>query len=105
MPCVLVENKKDLLSEEELKEGEEYLKEFATKNEFDNYFVTSAKTGENVEAAISFLIKNIIERFRNMKVEDYEISRHEKNSITLVAENHTNKPENVRERDKSQNCC
>lgn len=105
LPCVLVENKKDLLSEEELTECEHYLKEFSEKNEFDSYFIASAKTGENIEEAISFLIQKIIERFQNLKLEDYNTSSGQKNSITLVFDSNKNKKYSGSKRDKETNCC
>ena len=99
----MVENKKDLLTEEQILESEDFLKSYANENEFDCYFRASAKTGENVQEAINFLIIKIIERFDNMKADDYE-QEGPRNSITLVAEHHTK--QNVeKNRDKNENCC
>ena len=61
IPCILVENKVDLLDEEEGEQDiNEELKEFAINNEFLGYFRTSAKTGYNISESIEFLIRNII---------------------------------------------
>ena len=104
LPCVLIENKIDLLSEEEFKSSEEFIKDFASKNEFDHYFRTSAKTGENIEEAISYLIQKIIERFQNMKIEEYNLSSRPGASITLVADSSKRKSMGAK-RDKETNCC
>ena len=65
IPCLLVENKADLLKEEE-QENYEQLKEFAMKGEFCGCFRISAKTGLNINESIEFLIRNIIKRIEDM---------------------------------------
>ena len=61
LPCILVENKLDLLPN-----GEHYdpsFEEFYKNNGFTKGFRVSSKTGENVDdEAMKFLIKNIIKR-------------------------------------------
>lgn len=59
MPMILVKNKCDLLSEKD-ENTESKLKEFAKENQFLEGFLASAKTGENVNESIEFLIKEII---------------------------------------------
>ena len=46
LPCVLVENKCDLLDQSQVNNMAE-LRRFANENEFCNCFRTSAKTGQN----------------------------------------------------------
>ena len=59
-----------------MKEGEkgdqynQQLEEFAINNEFCGYFRTSAKTGLNINESMEFLIRNIIKRLSEIKVED-----------------------------------
>ena len=66
LPCLLVENKADLLEEGE-QENYEDLKEFAKEGEFCGCFRTSAKTGLNINESMEYLIKNILKRFENAK--------------------------------------
>ena len=61
MPCILLENKADLLNKDEIDNTQE-LEEFAEYNGFDKCFRTSAKTGLNVNEAMEYLIDNIIKR-------------------------------------------
>ena len=66
MPCILLENKADLL-----KEDNDYnieLEEYAENNGLDGCFRTSAKTGKNVNEAITFLINNITNRLDNLNL-------------------------------------
>ena len=70
LPCILVENKIDLL--ENPKDGEENLEQFAKDNEFCGWFRTSAKTGHNISESIGFLIKLIIQRMKDMKNKNIE---------------------------------
>ena len=65
MPCILVENKSDLLGENEIDNTQE-LEEFAEENGFDGCFRTSAKTGFNINEIIEFLIDKIIKRLKYM---------------------------------------
>ena len=66
IPCILLENKVDLLENE--KKDDPELIEFVTKNKFDGVFRTSAKTGLNIDESIKFLILNIFKRYENMHV-------------------------------------
>ena len=61
LPCVLVQNKIDLVSEEELG-NEEEISNFGKENGFINFFRTSAKTGLGVDECMDYLIKNIVDR-------------------------------------------
>ena len=63
IPCILIENKRDLLEENQIENHEKELKEFAEKNEFDGSFLTSIKTGKNMMEAMEFLTEEIIKRF------------------------------------------
>ena len=66
IPCILLENKFDLLENE--KKDDPELIDFASKNKFDGVFRTSAKTGLNIDESIKFLILNIFKRYENMHV-------------------------------------
>ena len=61
LPCVLVENKIDLVDENLLKDDTE-IKKFTEENKFDNFFKTSAKMGLGINECMDYLIKNMLER-------------------------------------------
>ena len=71
MPCLLVENKADLLENGE--EEDPSLQEFAQNNEFCGCFRTSAKTGLNISESMEFLIKAIIKRMEDMSSKGNEV--------------------------------
>ena len=93
LPCILVENKIDLV-ENEPDDGE--LKSFSDKNDFIGCFRASAKTGENINESMEFLIKNIIKRMEDMNKNDAEgknedvFDKNKRTSVRLDNKNHTN---------------
>ena len=103
LPCILVENKIDLV-ENEPDDGE--LKSFSDKNDFIGCFRASAKTGENINESMEFLIKNIIKRMEDMNKNDAQgknedvFDKNKRTSVRLDNKNHTN----VR-KGKNGGCC
>ena len=80
LPCVLVENKSDLLDQNKVNNLTE-LKKFAKENEFVGCFRTSAKTGYNIEEAMKpyyFIINGY-------KIAFVNATRAEKNIMTPEA--------------------
>lgn len=61
MPCLLIQNKIDLVENEDNLDQEE-IKKFVKENGYINYFNTSAKTGLRVNEAMDYLIHNIVDR-------------------------------------------
>ena len=61
LPCILAENKADLLSSLEMNNAQDLTK-FSNDNNFTGCFRTSAKTGLNIGESMDFLISNIINR-------------------------------------------
>lgn len=60
-PRIIIENKCDLLGEEEKhNDGIEELKQFSENNGFSVFFRTSALNGYNIEKAMDFLIEEIL---------------------------------------------
>ena len=99
VPVILLENKCDLLgnNEEKYNENIDETIKFAENNDIDKVFRTSAKTGYNIGTAISFLIDEI---FKTLKEDDFHIE----NSIFSNSSQKLNK--NVHDRnDKAQKCC
>ena len=72
LPCLLVENKADLLEEENAEKNPE-LEEFGSSNGFCGSFRTSAKTGLNINESMEYLIKNIIQRMEAMQSKGNEV--------------------------------
>ena len=98
LPCVLVENKCDLLDQSQVNNMAE-LRRFANENEFCNCFRTSAKTGHNIHEAMSFLNENVLDRI--IKVSSKE--RTNRKSLNLDPAKHQNN-DNLRQPQKS-GCC
>ena len=64
IPCILVETKCDKFDNPNKEKFQEYVKE----NGFDGGFLVSAKTGENINESMEYLLNEIIKRMK--KVED-----------------------------------
>jgi len=98
IPVILVENKIDLLNEEEIKDDKSSI-DFAMKNSYLRSFRVSAKSGINVNESMDFLIKYIITKLSllNPKIED---KRNKNNNIKL----NNNNNNNLDKKDKGS-CC
>ena len=102
LPCVLVQNKIDLVDESVAKDDEE-IKKFANENKFDNYFRTSVKMGIGIDECMEYLIKNIIERSEKIN-KDGDKNLFEKDKKNMVLER--KKPnENNNNRSMKNGCC
>ena len=88
LPCIIVENKSDLIEENEKENHEKEIKEFAENNGFIGAFLTSSKTGENVNESITFLLKAIIKRMEDMPNKGIEVVTTERKSIPLAPNSH-----------------
>ena len=62
MPCILIENKIDLLSSEE---NNDKVNDFAKMNKFDNVFRVSCKENINVTKAMESIMRDIIKRYND----------------------------------------
>jgi GTPase Era involved in 16S rRNA processing len=99
LPCVLIENKIDLVNDEKIRNDSE-LKEFSLNHRFAGCFRTSAKTGTNINESMEFLIKTIVEKLELMS-EDKSYEENVKKSIILQSKHSTKDRMNV----KHNNCC
>ena len=102
MPCLLVENKVDLVDNQEIECPE--LQEFAQNGEFCGCFRTSAKTGVNISESMEFLIKTIIKRMEDMQSKGNEVFTTERKSVALETEKHNQDATTKRKKDKD-GCC
>ena len=100
LPCVLVENKADLLEGDQ---DESTLNEFAKNNGFCGCFRTSAKTGLNINESMEYLIKNIIKRMEDMQSKGNEVFSTDRKSVALDPEKHNQAATNKRKKDNG--CC
>ena len=105
LPCIIVENKSDLIEEKEKENHEKEIKEFAENNGFDGGFLASSKTGENVNDSITFLLKEIIKRGENLSFKKDEIINNERQSVALDKDEHLQKkkPDNTLHLNKDNN--
>ena len=102
LPCILVENKCDLLGEGE-EDNIESLKEFADKNGYVGCYRASAKTGKNINESMEFLIKSIVERMEGISSgEGKEVFTTDRKSVVLEKQNHTSSKSKNNQKD---NCC
>ena len=101
IPCLLVENKADLLESEDL--DVESLRHFAQQEGFCGSFRTSAKTGLNIEEAMGFLIKTIVKRMEDMQSKGTEVFTTERKSVALDPEKHNQAT--AAKRKKDSGCC
>ena len=99
LPCLLIENKVDLLEPDKAQDLTE-LKKFSDDNGFISCFRTSAKTGENINEAMSFLIEYVLEKLKNISAKDFATDR---KTVTLDPEKHENN-DSYRQQQKS-GCC
>ena len=82
LPCILVENKIDLLDDEENNEEKnKEFKEFGEKNGFDGAFRTSVKVAKNIHEALDFLILDIIKRYEDFNTFCENIFKEPSNNI------------------------
>ena len=102
MPCLLVENKVDLLENEDLEDPG--LQQFAQNGEFCGCFRTFAKTGTNIAESMEFLIKTIIKRMEDMASKgNEEVFTTERKSVALDPQKHSQ--EATTKRKKDGGCC
>ena len=105
LPCIIVENKSDLIEENEKENHEKEIKEFAKNNGFNGGFLASSKTGYNIIESITFLLKEIIKRGENLSFKKEKIIIYERQSVALDKDKHLpkKKPDNTLHLNKGNN--
>ena len=89
LPCVLVENKIDLLPDDEKMNDDPELMSFSEKNGFIGCFRSSAKEGINIAEAMEFLIRGIIQRMESQAEKGNDVFTTDRKSVVLDQEKHT----------------
>lgn len=99
---MLLENKADLLSEDE-RNDDTALNNFSQKNNFDGSFKTSAKTGFNVDKAMDFFIGTILQRMEHLFQSNQEknVFKTGRNVVELKAQYQVSQ----QIKPKNDNCC
>lgn len=98
-PCFLIENKMDLVSEEEAKNTSD-IAEFSQSNDFVNFFRTSAKTGDNIEDAMNYIVSSTIDKLEEYQ-QKYGDNEKERNSfISLTPQD----PDTKKKLEEDCNC-
>ena len=96
-PIIIMENKCDLLGEEEkYNDSIEELKQFSENNGFSGFFRTSALNGYNIEKAIDFLLGEMLKILEENKKE----SESDSISSFLYKNSHSKKSS-----EKNGKCC
>ena len=103
MPCLLVENKADLLEGDV--ENDSQLTEFANNHGFCGCFRTSAKTGLNISEAMEYLIKTIIKRMEDMQSKGNEVFSTDRKSVALDPEKHNQTAAAAKRKKDKDGCC
>jgi 50S ribosomal subunit-associated GTPase HflX len=100
IPCLLVENKADLLGNDD--ENITELQDFSKEHDFCGCFRTSAKTGLNIDESMRLLISTIIQRMEAMQgSSDKEVFTTERKVVKLD-ENKVTQPKRKGGKDS---CC
>ena len=103
LPSIIVQNKVDLLPEEE-QDNDEELKKFSEDNGFNGYFRTSAKTGKNIEESMNFLINEIIKKLEELNSKGSDELNKDRGSVPLDPEKH-NKEADLKRKKENSGCC
>lgn len=82
-PCFLIENKIDLVNEEIIKDTSE-VAEFSQNNGFANFFRTSAKTGENIEEVMNYILTYTIDKIDEEEQKTGKIAKKERDSVVTL---------------------
>ena len=99
MPCLLIENKVDLVSEDVIKNDVD-IREFVRKNKFIDVFRSSAKQGINVNESMEYIISQIIAKQETLnKNNENIVNEKDKRSIVLDPRKNNNI------KDKSRDGC
>ena len=84
LPIVLVQNKIDLVEQEELEKDEDELKKFVDDNGFLTFTRTSCKNKQNINETMDYLLANIIDRLEEYhKKANIPIDDNKRTSIVI----------------------
>lgn len=99
IPFLLVQNKKDLLTEHEYNESFAKLKRFKDKNAFYDYSIVSAKNGDGINDVMDKLLDGVVKRMKSLGM-NKRMDESKNDNVALkkkISENDNN--------DKGSKCC
>lgn len=96
IPCLLIQNKVDLINKGDIDEDE--VQKFSQNNNYLGVFQTSAKTGDNVEDAMNFILDSVVDKLEKYTKDTGRALKKERKSEILLGETKEKKKE-------SDGCC
>lgn len=100
IPAIIVQNKIDLVKEEEL-ENDDEIKNFAKENGFEDYTRISCKEGKGVEDCMDNFLRKIIDRVEEFNKKN-NVDVDNRRYTSIVKEKHTPSTESLL---KKRTCC
>ena len=107
IPCILIQNKCDLIDEEEYNKCNDINQSYSQDNNFIGCFMCSVKEGKNVEEAMDFLIEKILDRMEKFAKEGNTVFRDQIKRETIQLKNYSNRntTSSYRSKNQSGSCC
>ena len=88
IPCILIQNKCDLIDENEYNKYDDINKSYCKENNFDGCFMCSVKEGKNIDEAMDFLIEKILDRMEKYANEGNEVFNNQVRRDTIKLKSH-----------------
>ena len=104
IPCILIQNKCDLINESEYNKCDEINKKSCNENGFIGCFMTSVKEGNNVNEAMDFLIEKILDRMEKYANNGNIVFSDQKRRNTIKLKNSSNRT-SVHSTKDDNGCC
>jgi small GTP-binding protein len=99
LPCILVENKYDLLSSLNNPISDKDFASLSNSLNFSECFRSSAKDGTNVNESMNSLISLIVSKLSKLNLDEYKKNNESSSSIKL------NKKDKEKSKEKNKSCC
>ena len=91
IPCILIQNKCDLIDENEYNRCDEINKTYSQENDFIGCFMSSVKEDKNINEAMDFLIEKIIDRMEKFAQEGNFVFTDQVKRDTIKLNNNSNR--------------
>ena len=104
IPCILIQNKCDLINESEYNKCDEINKKSSNDNGFIGCFMTSVKEGKNVNEAMDFLIEKILDRMEKYASNGNIVFSDQRRRNTIKLKNSSNRT-SVHSTKDDNGCC
>ena len=87
IPSILIQNKIDLISDNDISESNEDIDNFCKNNKFTNYFRTSCKDGRNVNESMDYLLSVIIDKIEEVSKNNNDYIDDDNKRTSIVIQN------------------